>query len=848
MGDSIDYKKLKQCRKTIIEKYGNSVSSLITTKLLFSLYIHNKANLNVKFIYVRKTYFKNADKIIEEKKYERFYKQFKSRENMFLTAENEDFLICNEELSEIILSFFTDIYNDEKIKSNDRHIIEQNDEESIIDNIYTLSDFKKKFNGRSDVIELDSGILESNCYVPNKILHFNNIHSLINNNEDFKFIMNPLISLSKYFDAKKTDNIIKLEFNIIRKVTSSNFFGDHLVSQYSIQCPRCAVKFNLMPYQTHKNIKHFCGGAYEPANQAIKSTACKAETLTPLFLYEIELLNNENDGSKDKEGNKVYIYSFETNLKPGRYVGDIFNTIGDLDKNKQDMYLVFLLGYKHYKPKVSNSLISNNESINWCKENKLPNARFLDALFSVRNCYKNYTTHLISDKGFLLQLFVTISGLGKLIFNYDKLGISVIGNKSLSKTYIGSIFSMLLDRDYHFIQSGEDVSGPGLKGGINNKKLINGQNTSIFEHGIFTISGLTVFDEGENFYRDDLLNSTLKTFLNRTITISKIGGREGIEQNYTPLIFCNFFNFQKNEYVKEIENNYNRFYNSEIQKGTVEKTHGTRKTDTCQYVRRQNLFLPLNYYKSKLNNNPLCKAIALVRERYTNSEIDWRTGGSMASSYRLLFDVICWNTKKKVDKDNQRKSGFNNSILPLISQLPYESFQEELKLHYNPSKIKIDLYDELYNSDEVNHQLQKLKENISKFLLDDGLELHKHLSHNSVEMDEKLSFILYNAIIVMQLCEDINSVSISENIKMWCKLIFLKCKRGVSQNEYDFKTHNLKYDEVDYDYISLEADIEDIEKDEESVRIAKNIIELEEKKEIDERNEQENNEVEITLD
>ena len=59
-------------------------------------------------------------------------------------------------------------------------------------------------------------------------------------------------------------------------------------------------------------------------------------------------------------------------------------------------------------------------------------------------------------------------------------------------------------------------------------------------------------------------------------------------------------------------------------------------------------------------------------------------------------------------------------------------------------------------------------------------------------MDEKLSNLVSTFITILQL-EDKNSEKLSDNIKEWSKLILLKCKRGIKEEEYNFQHYNYDF-------------------------------------------------------
>ena len=161
-------------------------------------------------------------------------------------------------------------------------------------------------------------------------------------------------------------------------------------------------------------------------------------------------------------------------------------------------------------------------------------------------------------------------------------------------------------------------------------------------------------------------------------------------------------------------------------------------------------------------------------------------------------------------------------------EVPWEEWQKYLKIMILKGK-KIDLYNENNNSTKINEQLKMLRKDISKFILCDGIEIHKHLANNKQEIDPKLNSIMYNVIMILQLIEDIEATELTENTKMWAKMILLKCKRGINVSEYNFVKHNKYADKVYYDYNNLNVEIQELEenaKKEEEQRIANELLNL----------------------
>ena len=750
----------------------------------------------------------------EKIKFDNFLERLEGNNDLFIKNDKNKDVICTKKLENILKDYFIAEYNENKIERDSDFLNKQEDEDSKINNIFSLFEFKKDYP--DEILDINSKIDKHKIYLPSSVLLFHNLHSLINKESDFRFILNPRIKEHKKLDLTDTDKVIKIQIDVLKKIHLNDMFGEKLISKYKFRCPNCGGLLELLPYELFQTIKHPCPGFFDNnGNQkyfTIKPEGKEISNLINVYLYEAKTLDSDET---------FFIYSFEKHLESGRYIVDLFTTISDL-KGIGTNYLFIVLGYQQKVPKVNTILIDNKEAKDWCKKNRLPHIRLLDTPFSIQKMYRDYTLIPFDSKGMLLQLFLTISALSKMIFKYNKIGISVIGNKSLGKTYIGRLFGQVLDPRFEYIQSALDVSYPGLKGGINNKKMVNGQIRTLFEQGIFTTAGLALFDEGENFYIDKELNSSLKNLPDSKINIRKIGG-ETVEQNYTPVIFSNIYNYHRDEYIKEIINVY---YSIISRTHLIKEEHGNKKTDIIYYLKRKNLFLPLRYYIEVDKNEELSEAIFYVRESFRNSQRDWKTGGDLATSYRLLFDVICWNSEIKVNELNKRSVKDNAFVLPTVSQLPYHDFIETLKHWYNNKTSKIDLYDLSRNSKEVNDQLILLKADISDFLLNEGKDIHTHLAENRVYIDDKLSSILMTIIMAIQLLEDIDSERLDENVKVWCKLIFLKCKRGVLQSEYDFRTPKKNFDYIDFDFDKIDTELEEFDKIEKAKVDAKALLDI----------------------
>lgn len=808
--------RFKMLRREVSSKYEKkSYARTVNLFIINELYSNFKRNLD-QGEDNKNHFFLNPDQFAGDDltKFNNFTERIEGNTDLFLKNEETGDYVCTKKLENILKDSFIAEYNENKIERDSDFLNRQENEDSEINNIFSLLEFKREHP--KNLLEFDKKIEKEHVYLPSSVLLFHNIHTLINKDRDFKFILNPKITLSKRFDLVDTDKVVKIEIDILKKIHLNDMFGEKLISKYKFRCPNCGGLLELLPYELFQTIKHGCPDYYDNnGNQkyfTIKPEGKEISNLMNVYLYEVKLLGNDDT---------FFIYSFEKNLCSGRYIVDLFTTISDL-KGIGTNYLFLILGYQQQIPKVNTVLLSNKEAKDWCNKRRLPYIKMLDTPFSIQKMYRDYTLIPFNSKGMLLQMFITISALSKFLFSYNKLGISVIGNKSLGKTYVGRLFGQVLDPKFEYIQSALDVSYPGLKGGINNKKMVNGQIRTLFEQGIFTTAGIALFDEGENFYLDKQLNSSLKNLPDTKINIRKIGG-ESVEQNYTPLIFSNIYSFHRDEYMREVIN----VYYSIISKKQINRDdHGNKKSEIIYYLKMKNLFLPLSNYIKEDKNPELAEAIFYVRESFRNSQRDWKTGGDLATSYRLLFDVICWNEEIKVNTDNKRTMKDNALILPKLELLPYHDFMETIKLWYDPKNKKINLFDLTRNSEEVNNQLILLKNDINEFILNEGKDIHTHLADNRVQIDDKLSSIMVTAIMVLQLTEDMDSIRLSENIKVWCNVLLLKCKRGILQSEYDLSTPKKRFTYIDYDFDKIDTELEEFGKTEQAKLDAKALLDL----------------------
>lgn len=659
-------------------------------------------------------------------------------------------------------------------------------------------------------------------FVPTTSISYNDFCSLANTYPSFRFLMNPLLTKRDY-STNISDILQRIDVDIKRRVIPEDRFGQKVATKFSINC-KCGKSIVLYPSDIHSTIKHDCGfmninGEEKPVKTTLDKSGLCPISEKEIFLYECKIPNLYDNNKNDS----VYLYSFSDNLSSGLYSIDVWNTYVWVNDSKEYKFYPIILGFEKREIKVDTALILNKHkaSLEYCEERNLPYARFLDVLFSWRDACNKYAGRNVTNRGMLLQLFLTISALGKHLNKYDKFGICVMGNKSLSKTYPSYLAGSLYDVDFQHIGSSQDASVAGLRGGINNGKLINGQTTRVFEKGVFSSAGLTLFDEGEKFFIDKEMNMVLKTFFDEYIDIKKVGAVGKIEQIYTPIIMSNFPYDHSQEYFKYIIDTYEKV----IRLNEEKHEHGNSKDEIRAYLSDINLYLPLGRYEEDYKNKTLAQSIGLVRYIYGKKNIDWRTGGSMPASYRLLMDVTCWNSEEFAFSPEDRVIGETDTVLPSSSVFPTAQFVETLKANIG-YKI-IDLKFESLNDVNTIKNLDLLQEAINNWFRFEpkGQKLFMHLSEGKREIDPKLNSVVYKFIKTLQCYEDLTNHGelkgyFDNNIKEWAFMILSKCKRGITKAEYNFEEHYENIVPKDEKFNKLEAQIEKIKDEDREERLS----------------------------
>jgi len=313
----------------------------------------------------------------------------------------------------------------------------------------------------------------------------------------------------------------------------------------------------------------------------------------------------------------------------------------------------------------------------------------------------------------------------------------------------------------------------------------------------------------------------LKTFFDEYIDIKKVGAGEKIEQIYTPIIMSNFPYVHSQRYFSEVRDAYEKL----IRLNQENHEHGNSKEEIMAYISDINLYLPTARYEEDYKNQTLAKAVGLVRYIFGKKNIDWRTGGSLPASYRLLMDVSCWNSEEFAFSLEDRVIGQTDTVLPSSSVFPTAQFVETLKSNVNYKLVNLK-FENLNDANDVKH-LDLLENAINDWFRyeDKGQKLFMHLSEGKREIDPKLNSVVYKLIKTLQVYEDLTNHGelkgyFDTNVKEWAFMILSKCKRGVTKAEYNFEEH---YDNIvpkDEKFNKLEAEIEKIKNMEKDERLA----------------------------
>jgi hypothetical protein len=249
-------------------------------------------------------------------------------------------------------------------------------------------------------------------------------------------------------------------------------------------------------------------------------------------------------------------------------------------------------------------------------------------------------------------------------------------------------------------------------------------------------------------------------------------------------------------------------------------------------LRKINLYLPIDFYVKNEQNVLLAKTISSIRDKYMRNDIDWKTVGTLASDSRFLFSVVVKNFDEQLASTVKIESSDTQLVLPSLSDIPYLEFIDELKSYFGI--YNINLCDLKANTDVINEQLFALSKSIAKFLSTDGKDIFLHLSNNTAIIDSKTNSILFSFFKILQLLEDKTSVVLSDNVKFWARLILLKCKRGISEKEYNFEQHPV-FKMHNFDNVQTSVDIETSKDKLQTEMLAESLLKQKDKEEQDKK-------------
>jgi len=628
-----------------------------------------------------------------------------------------------------------------------------------------------------------------------KMLPFTNYENLPIGQETY----NPLLATQR------------VKIKILRRMkNATKLHTFNLTYQKRFYCSRCGKEHTMYPYQACQRLKCYCikkqdnkgneiTTAHTTSNDGLK------DMTFPIYLYEVTVGWNKIESTS-------YMYSIGK-LDKGRYYSDLFTIDLEIDKKKGTVPII-MGSTKKQLANIGKEAFEDVQDIVKAEAAifNVPDLKILNVLYGTRKLIEKYAYVTLNNKGYLLQLMVVISAIAKQRYGDRRLAISVVGNSGLSKTYAAELLVKSLDNEGVIIGNGKNLTYSGIIGGVNSGGVaVGGHKITIFEDGIATYGGLTVLDEANVYYSDPEINTSLKNLLDSQIRLAKVGApKQDIIVNYTPVILCNFPINHKKDYMRQIKENYKKLIRKYPQ-----ECHETDEKSVAKYLSMQNFYLPLQYYIDVEKNTTLARTISYVRTvNYTNPqmEIDWRTGGSVPSANRILFDVVCNNKNGELYEDREIPE---NLTLSGKDEMPSEEIAKILKSWRK--KKDINLADKSINTHEVNEQLKKLDISIHAFLTKDkrGKKIYTSIGwgEQNVRVDSRIERLIYTCGEVIQLFEDEDSEELTENVKQWLYLILIKCKRGILEEEYNFLRHYEDIENVEYNVSETEIMVHEVDEE-----------------------------------
>ena len=716
-----------------------------------------------------------------------FKKQNKTFEKITYNEETDSFQPVPE-AEKTIKDNFIRLYRAE----NGLEEQDDNDEEKNM-NIMKPSEYKDEYGERlpDDVDEEFDGF-------PTERLTTDDIREVFFSDEGFRFLYNRHIGSKDRINLGQIDKVYTKRVEVLRRREVD--FNERFILLYQHKCPICrrTIEYDVGDL-SKTTIEHNCPGEPIRGNdvgerddaQIIK---LRGEGLMPisksLYAYEVEFVN-EYGRRVDSEINTLY--SMDPSLEEKEYwMNIIILNKGERNK-KTDNTIPYILAHEMQESVIDRSYINQMDTIKKVKEKNLPYSKFLETLYAIRRYYSENHRININDSGYLLQVFLTLSILAREIFNFDKLAISVIGPTSVSKTFLGQHFLSLVDKNLTTIGGGTATQA-GLLGG-QGKELVNGKVKQYLHTGVISRDAFAIMDECSFMYSDGRYNENiLKKFHDKEIHLEKIGAQGKRFIRFTPVLLMNKFehHYVNNNdaritaYENDIKKNYKRL----VRKNSADYDfpHETDPVSITEYLESQNFYLPLQYYRDK--NEWLEKAIFFVRNGYVRKELDWKTGGKLASAHRIIFDVVVEAQQFKDDKD------MTDEEPSIFSELPVLQFRNMLKKFYQ-NTMELEIKRREMNSQEQNEQLDVLLESARDFYNNtrEGISIKLHLRNSTTLgsiLDQKIFYNMRRVAVVIELLDNPNATEISENTKKWLMLLFLKNKRGLTVGEYNFENNNYR--------------------------------------------------------
>jgi len=557
------------------------------------------------------------------------------------------------------------------------------------------------------------------------------------------------------------------------------------IADYIYVCPRCKVSLLKEPDEmSAKSISHFPCPMSGTTPVAISRGAYKEGKTLNLYCYEVYVFDANNN--KDKK----QFFSFDSNLARGYYMMDVVNFKGRIvapdDRNKKTV----ILGVERITPKLGFEF-NRLRGMELARKYGVKYHKIFDIQAGIIDYYKTKNIIIKPEMGGLIQQYLLMSALMKVVFKHQYYLISVIGDTSLSKTYPSKLFCEILDTDYEYV-SRDTFSEAGFLGGVNVNYNIGGVNMSQFQEGIVTTAGLLTLDEAENFYDlNEPYNSLLKSMQNESSNIRKIGGEE-VPLNCTPIILCNLFKHHRNEnekeksYISEIKQLYYRRI-AKVDETELAQYHKKTRIDSDRYVMQQDLFLPLQFIENKY----LQQVIGWIRNKYKHNDLCWYTGGTLAAQNRIFFDCICKiNEYVNDDEESFTDVGSVGAHNQNQTNLPTEDFCYSVRKYLLGDKdIGLTYFGREKNNSDIEEQIKKLSANVEKYLKGEGKFIETHFKDGARRVDSKIQELIVALYIGVQLINDIDATDLDSATKDYMSNVLLKTKRGVTVDEYNFISH-----------------------------------------------------------